>query len=39
MLTEQVPDRYPAFLRSRGVSYLFGGKKQMPSVAPAAEVL
>ena len=26
ILTEEVPDRYLAFLRSRGVSYLFGGK-------------
>ncbi len=26
VLTEQVPDRYLALLRSRGVSYLFGGK-------------
>ena len=29
MLTEQVPDRYLAFLRSRGVSYLFGGKSRV----------
>jgi len=29
ILTDQVPDRYLAFLRSRGVSYLFGGKKQI----------
>jgi 2,5-diamino-6-(ribosylamino)-4(3H)-pyrimidinone 5'-phosphate reductase len=29
ILTEQVPDRYLAFLRSKGVSYLFGGKKQI----------
>lgn len=29
VLTEQVPDRYLAFLRSRGVSYLFGGKKRI----------
>jgi 2,5-diamino-6-(ribosylamino)-4(3H)-pyrimidinone 5'-phosphate reductase len=29
VLTEQVPDRYLALLRSRGVSYLFGGKKQI----------
>ncbi len=26
VLTEQVPDRYLAFLRSRGVSYLFGAR-------------
>ncbi len=34
ILTEQVPDRYLAFLRSRGVSYLFGGKKgiDLPAV-------
>jgi 2,5-diamino-6-(ribosylamino)-4(3H)-pyrimidinone 5'-phosphate reductase len=34
VLTEQVPDRYLAFLRSRGVSYLFGGKKriELPAV-------
>src|SRR5512133_42488 len=34
VLTEQVPDRYLAFLRSRGVSYLFGGKKriELPTV-------
>jgi riboflavin biosynthesis pyrimidine reductase len=29
ILTEQVPDRYLAFLRSRGVSYLFGGKTRV----------
>jgi 2,5-diamino-6-(ribosylamino)-4(3H)-pyrimidinone 5'-phosphate reductase len=29
VLTEQVPDRYLAFLRSRGVSYLFGGEKRI----------
>jgi 2,5-diamino-6-(ribosylamino)-4(3H)-pyrimidinone 5'-phosphate reductase len=29
ILTEQVADRYLAFLRSRGVSYVFGGKKQI----------
>ena len=29
VLSEQVPDRYLAFLRSRGVSYLFGGKKRI----------
>ena len=29
VLTEQVPDRYLALLRSRCVSYLFGGKKQI----------
>src|SRR3954462_2615024 len=27
ILTGQVPDRYLAFLRSRGVSYVFGGKR------------
>jgi 2,5-diamino-6-(ribosylamino)-4(3H)-pyrimidinone 5'-phosphate reductase len=29
ILTDQVPDRYLAFLRSRDVSYLFGGKSQI----------
>ena len=29
VLTEQVPDRYLAFLRSKGVSYLFGGKQRI----------
>jgi 2,5-diamino-6-(ribosylamino)-4(3H)-pyrimidinone 5'-phosphate reductase len=29
VLTEQVPDRYLAFLRSRGVSYLFGGRSRI----------
>lgn len=29
VLTEEVPDRYLAFLRSRGVSYLFGGKTRI----------
>jgi 2,5-diamino-6-(ribosylamino)-4(3H)-pyrimidinone 5'-phosphate reductase len=29
VLTEEVPDRYLAFLRSRGVSYLFGGKDRI----------
>ena len=29
VLNEQVPDRYLAFLRSKGVSYLFGGKTQI----------
>jgi riboflavin biosynthesis pyrimidine reductase len=29
ILTEQVPDRYLAFLRARGVSYLFGGKTRI----------
>jgi len=29
VLAEQVPDRYLAFLRSRGISYLFGGKRQI----------
>lgn len=29
VLTETVPDRYLAFLRSRGVSYLFGGRNQI----------
>lgn len=29
ILTEQVPDRYLAFLRARGVSYLFGGGKEI----------
>jgi len=29
ILTEQVPDRYLAFLRSKGVSYLFGGKNRV----------
>ncbi len=29
VLTEQVPDRYLAFLRARGVSYLFGGKRRI----------
>jgi 2,5-diamino-6-(ribosylamino)-4(3H)-pyrimidinone 5'-phosphate reductase len=34
VLTERVPDRYLAFLRSRGVSYLFGGKSriELPTV-------
>src|SRR5512140_3065443 len=29
VLTEQVPDRYLRFLRSRGVSYLFGGRSRI----------
>jgi 2,5-diamino-6-(ribosylamino)-4(3H)-pyrimidinone 5'-phosphate reductase len=29
VLTEQVPDRYLAFLRARGVSYLFGGRSRI----------
>jgi 2,5-diamino-6-(ribosylamino)-4(3H)-pyrimidinone 5'-phosphate reductase len=29
ILTEAVPDRYLAFLRARGVSYLFGGKDRI----------
>jgi riboflavin biosynthesis pyrimidine reductase len=29
VLTEEVSDRYLAFLRSRGVSYLFGGKSRI----------
>jgi riboflavin biosynthesis pyrimidine reductase len=29
VLTERVPDRYLAFLRDRGVSYLFGGKDRI----------
>ncbi len=29
VLTERVPDRYLAFLRSKGVSYLFGGKRRI----------
>jgi 2,5-diamino-6-(ribosylamino)-4(3H)-pyrimidinone 5'-phosphate reductase len=29
ILTESVPDRYLAFLRSQGVSYLFGGKSRI----------
>lgn len=29
VLTERVPDRYLAFLRSRGVSYLFGGRNRI----------
>ena len=29
VLTEQVPDRYLDFLRSKGVSYLFGGKRRI----------
>ncbi len=29
VLTEAVPDRYLAFLRSRGVSYLFGGNRRV----------
>jgi 2,5-diamino-6-(ribosylamino)-4(3H)-pyrimidinone 5'-phosphate reductase len=34
VLTERVPDRYLAFLRARGVSYLFGGgdRIDVPSV-------
>ncbi len=34
VLTERVPDRYLAFLRSRGVSYLFGGRNgiDLPTV-------
>jgi riboflavin biosynthesis pyrimidine reductase len=34
VLTERVPDRYLAFLRARGVSYLFGGRSRIdvPSV-------
>jgi 2,5-diamino-6-(ribosylamino)-4(3H)-pyrimidinone 5'-phosphate reductase len=29
VLTEKVPDAYLAFLRSKGVSYLFGGKSEV----------
>lgn len=29
VLTEEVPDRHLSFLRSRGVSYLFGGKERI----------
>jgi riboflavin biosynthesis pyrimidine reductase len=29
ILAERVPDRYLAFLRSKGVSYLFGGKSRI----------
>ncbi len=29
VLTETVPDRYLAFLRAQGVSYLFGGKRRV----------
>lgn len=29
ILTERVPDRYLAFLRARGVSYLFGGRTRI----------
>jgi riboflavin biosynthesis pyrimidine reductase len=29
VLTEQVPDRYLAFLRAKGVSYVFGGKRRI----------
>lgn len=29
VLTERVPDRYLAFLRAQGVSYLFGGKDRI----------
>ncbi len=29
VLTEQVPDRYLAFLRSKGVSYVFGGARRI----------
>jgi 2,5-diamino-6-(ribosylamino)-4(3H)-pyrimidinone 5'-phosphate reductase len=29
VLTEQVPDRYLAFLRARGVSYVLGGRKRI----------
>ena len=29
VLTEQVPDRYLAFLRAQGVSYLFGGRRRI----------
>jgi riboflavin biosynthesis pyrimidine reductase len=29
VLTEDVPDRYLAFLRSKGVSYLFGGRSRL----------
>ncbi len=29
VLTEAVPDRHLAFLRSKGVSYLFGGKRRI----------
>jgi len=29
VLTEKVPDRYLAFLRAQGVSYLFGGKERI----------
>ena len=29
ILTESVPDRYLAFLQSKGVSYLFGGKSRI----------
>ena len=29
VLTERVPDRYLAFLRDRGISYVFGGKSKI----------
>jgi riboflavin biosynthesis pyrimidine reductase len=29
VLTEEVPDRYLAFLRAQGVSYLFGGRRRI----------
>ena len=29
VLTERVPDRYLAFLRARGISYLFGGRDRI----------
>ncbi|HVP67958.1 MAG TPA: RibD family protein [Anaeromyxobacteraceae bacterium] len=29
VLTQKVPDRYLAFLRAQGVSYLFGGKRRI----------
>jgi riboflavin biosynthesis pyrimidine reductase len=29
VLTEEVPDRYLAFLRAKGVSYLFGGRRRI----------
>jgi len=33
VLTEQVPERYLAFLRTKGVSYLFGGKHRIDLLA------
>jgi len=33
VLTKKVPDRYLAFLRTKGVSYLFGGKERIDLAA------